>query len=108
MLLIAHRLSTVVGADCIAVIAGGRVAEKGTHESLVATPGGAYARLVSRQLAKQAALIGEGDAGGGVPAKAGAQGGAAAALAGEEEAEAEVEAEKEGVVEEEEEEEEEA
>jgi len=35
VLVIAHRLSTVRNADTIAVIAGGRVAEMGTHAELV-------------------------------------------------------------------------
>jgi ATP-binding cassette subfamily B protein/subfamily B ATP-binding cassette protein MsbA len=40
-LLIAHRLSTVRGADRIAVIEGGRLAELGTHSQLLAA-GGVY------------------------------------------------------------------
>ena len=37
--MIAHRLSTVVNADCIAVIVGGRIIEEGTHESLLSANG---------------------------------------------------------------------
>ena len=38
-IVIAHRLSTVYGADCIAVIKGGQVAELGTHSELLAKKG---------------------------------------------------------------------
>jgi ABC-type multidrug transport system fused ATPase/permease subunit len=48
-IVIAHRLSTVRDADLIVVLDGGRVAESGTHEALLAN-GGLYAQLVSRQL----------------------------------------------------------
>jgi ATP-binding cassette subfamily C protein CydCD len=48
-LVIAHRLSTVRDADRIIVLDGGRVAEIGDHETLLAR-GALYARLVSRQL----------------------------------------------------------
>eukprot|EP00931_Biecheleriopsis_adriatica_P049058 TRINITY_DN28367_c0_g1_i2.p1 TRINITY_DN28367_c0_g1~~TRINITY_DN28367_c0_g1_i2.p1 ORF type:complete len:301 (-),score=45.06 TRINITY_DN28367_c0_g1_i2:35-937(-) len=43
--LIAHRLSTVVDADKIVVLSEGRVAEEGSHSSLLRR-GGAYAKLV--------------------------------------------------------------
>lgn len=46
--LIAHRLSTVVGADQIAVVHDGRVVERGTHAELLAA-GGRYARLHADQ-----------------------------------------------------------
>ncbi|WP_454293209.1 ABC transporter ATP-binding protein [Salana multivorans] len=41
---IAHRLSTVVDADLIAVVDDGRIVEQGSHTELLAR-GGAYARL---------------------------------------------------------------
>ncbi|GAA0320203.1 ABC transporter ATP-binding protein [Actinoallomurus spadix] len=44
---IAHRLSTVRGADQIVVLDDGRVAERGTHDGLLAL-GGRYAALVRR------------------------------------------------------------
>ena len=47
-LLIAHRLSTVRGADRIYVIDKGRVVEHGDHDSLVRA-GGLYARLARTQ-----------------------------------------------------------
>ncbi|MFJ2766667.1 ABC transporter ATP-binding protein [Streptomyces sp. NPDC087300] len=46
-LTIAHRLSTVRGADQIVVLDGGRTAERGSHEQLLARDG-RYAALVRR------------------------------------------------------------
>ncbi|MDB4951819.1 MAG: putative transporter ATP-binding protein [Gemmatimonadetes bacterium] len=47
-ILVSHRLSSVRHADRIVVIDGGRVAEDGTHESLMRA-GGLYARMYSLQ-----------------------------------------------------------
>jgi ATP-binding cassette subfamily B protein len=51
-LVIAHRLATVIDADRILVIDGGRLVEQGTHTSLLAA-GGVYARLAGLQLTSQ-------------------------------------------------------
>ena len=53
-MVLAHRLSSVIGCDRILVIDAGRVAEQGTHEALLAM-GGLYARLM-REQAEEAAL----------------------------------------------------
>ncbi len=44
VIMIAHRLSTVIGADKIIVLDNGRVAEEGTHDSLVKARG-MFARM---------------------------------------------------------------
>jgi ABC-type multidrug transport system fused ATPase/permease subunit len=47
-LVVAHRLSTIRGADRIVALENGTVAEVGTHAALLAR-GGVYARLVRHQ-----------------------------------------------------------
>ncbi|KDP21188.1 hypothetical protein JCGZ_21659 [Jatropha curcas] len=44
---VAHRLATIKGADIIAVVKNGVVAEKGRHDTLMKITNGAYASLVS-------------------------------------------------------------
>ena len=56
MVLIAHRLSTVVNATQIAVVNQGRIVEVGTHAALC-NLGGIYAHLVSRQMQRDADKI---------------------------------------------------
>ena len=52
-LVIAHRLSTVIGADVILVMEQGRVVEQGRHADLLAQ-GGIYAQLHRIQYASSA------------------------------------------------------
>jgi len=54
-LVIAHRLATVTRADRILVLDQGRLAEEGTHQTLLAK-GGIYARLAELQFAPDATV----------------------------------------------------
>lgn len=49
---IAHRLSTIVDADEIIVLNGGKVAERGDHQTLLSIPGSLYADLWNTQNSK--------------------------------------------------------
>jgi ABC-type transport system involved in cytochrome bd biosynthesis fused ATPase/permease subunit len=70
VIVVAHRLSTIINADQILVIQHGVVVESGRHSELLAR-GGVYAQLVSKQ------IEGLGDGGGG-----GGGGGGAAVVVG--------------------------
>src|SRR5205823_13611167 len=48
-LILAHRLSSVIAADRILVLDGGRVTEQGRHDQLMAR-GGVYAELMAEQV----------------------------------------------------------
>ncbi|KAL2784757.1 ATP-binding cassette multidrug transport protein [Aspergillus keveii] len=50
MIAIAHRLSTVKGADCIYVLVGGRIVESGTHEVLLGRRGVYYQMCLGQAL----------------------------------------------------------
>ena len=49
VIVVAHRLSTVVDADKIVVLDKGKVIEEGTHTELIAKKG-AYFKLIKNQL----------------------------------------------------------
>lgn len=51
-LIVSHRVSTVKDADLIVVLEEGQIAERGTHDSLVAR-GGIYAELYEKQLLEE-------------------------------------------------------
>ena len=45
---IAHRLSTIMDSDCIMVMEGGRIIERGNHDELMAKRGVYYALNASK------------------------------------------------------------
>ena len=51
MIVIAHRLSTIRRADRIVFLDGGRIADIGSHDALMANPDSAYRRFVELQSA---------------------------------------------------------
>jgi ATP-binding cassette subfamily B protein len=51
-IIVSHRVSTVRDADQIFVLENGRIAERGSHETLVAR-GGLYAALYRKQLLEE-------------------------------------------------------
>ena len=57
VIVIAHRLSTVVNADKIVVMESGRVVEEGRHDELLAIPNGVYARFYKVQSSKGLGLV---------------------------------------------------
>ena len=58
VLMIAHRMRTVAGADQIVVLSGGRVAEQGTPQALL-EQGGIYARMAALQKEGQSWTLGK-------------------------------------------------
>ncbi|MGX9729771.1 type I secretion system permease/ATPase [Janthinobacterium aestuarii] len=59
VLIIAHRLSAVREAHRIVVMERGQVAELGTHDALLAQPGGIYAHLYSLQQGTSGSATGD-------------------------------------------------
>mmetsp|Transcript_34234 Transcript_34234/g.72928 ORF Transcript_34234/g.72928 Transcript_34234/m.72928 type:complete len:934 (+) Transcript_34234:121-2922(+) len=56
VVLIAHRLSTVINATQIAVVHKGEIIERGPHDTLLKL-GGIYAKLVERQMSRDASAV---------------------------------------------------
>lgn len=50
---VAHRLSTIKGADMIAVLKNGMIVEKGKHEKLMGLKDGVYASLVELRMSSE-------------------------------------------------------
>jgi ABC-type multidrug transport system fused ATPase/permease subunit len=56
--LVTHRLSTIRMAQQIVYLDGGKVVESGSHDALMARPGGAYRQLVESERIDAAANVG--------------------------------------------------
>lgn len=56
VVLIAHRLSTVINSNQIAVVHKGQIVERGPHDELLTT-NGIYAQLVKRQMSRSADAV---------------------------------------------------
>ncbi|KAM1923127.1 hypothetical protein ACFX15_021088 [Malus domestica] len=54
---VAHRLATIRGADLIAVVKDGVIAEKGEHETLLNIQDGIYAALVALHASTKFTII---------------------------------------------------
>eukprot|EP01083_Nonionella_stella_P181393 649653_1 len=61
VILVAHRLSTVMNADKIAVIDKGKIVELGSHEQLLENKEGVYYRLVERQIQREQNQLNQND-----------------------------------------------
>lgn len=66
VILIAHRITTLMQADCIMVLENGRIAEMGSHEQLM-EKGGIYRRIYDIQMSIQADCPPDSDKEGGKP-----------------------------------------
>jgi len=60
VVLVAHRLSTVINADTIGVVHQGKIVEQGTHDELLKHKG-IYAQLVKRQVTRMANTLDDTD-----------------------------------------------
>ncbi|MEW4224527.1 ABC transporter ATP-binding protein [Rossellomorea marisflavi] len=58
IIIVSHRLSTVLAADKIVVLENGRIAEEGTHGDLLLHRDGVYARLFGREAEIGGATVG--------------------------------------------------